>query len=124
MNDISLRSVAGPPLLTAEEAAAIARCSIKTVRRAYNTGALTAYRRRGSRAVLLDRDDVVAWAQGELLQPARGTRSAAEFKTGQRSTARRAEAPTRARKLVSQLRFDLSADALRDRRVARTQRAP
>jgi hypothetical protein len=33
-----------PALLTAEEAAAIARCSVKTVRRAYATGALVAYR--------------------------------------------------------------------------------
>jgi len=120
-------SAASPALLTVEEAARIGRCSIKTVRRAYATGALTAYRRRGSRVVLLDSDDVVAWAQGELLQPRRGTTSAAEFKAGQRSVtkrARRAEEATRARKLVSQLRFDLSADALRDRRVARTEPAP
>ena len=58
-----------PTLLTAEEAAAIARCSVKTVRRAYATGALVAYRRRGSRAVLLDRRDVLAWVQGETLKP-------------------------------------------------------
>jgi hypothetical protein len=56
-------------LLTPVEAARIARCSIKTVRRAYATGALIAYRRRGSRAVLLDNQDVLAWARGELLQP-------------------------------------------------------
>jgi hypothetical protein len=59
----------GPTLLTAEEAAAIGRCSVKTVRRAYATGALVAYRRRGSRAVLLDRRDVLAWVQGETLKP-------------------------------------------------------
>lgn len=120
-------SAASPALLTAEEAATIARCSIKTVRRAYATGALTAYRRRGSRAVLLDSDDVVAWAQGELLQPAPSARSVPEPKPGRRSAAkraRRADGPTRARKLVSQLRFDLSADSLRDRRDARTQPAP
>ena len=50
-----------PTYLTPEEAAAIARCSIRTVRRAYKSGALVAYRRRGSRAVLLDNDDVLAW---------------------------------------------------------------
>ena len=60
---------ASPTLLTAEEAAAIGRCSVKTVRRAYATGALVAYRRRGSRAVLLDRRDVLAWVQGEILKP-------------------------------------------------------
>ena len=62
-------AAASPTLLTAEEAAAIARCSVKTVRRAYATGALTAYRRRGSRAVLLDSRDVLAWVQGQILQP-------------------------------------------------------
>ena len=62
-------AAASPNLLTAEEAAAIARCSVKTVRRAYATGALVAYRRRGSRAVLLDHQDVLAWVQGEILQP-------------------------------------------------------
>ena len=102
------------------------RCSIKTVRRAYANGALTAYRRKGSRAVLLESDDVVAWAQGELLRPSSMPASARESTPGQRSAskrARRADEPTRGRKLVSQLRFDLSADALRDRR-ARTQPAP
>ena len=62
-------AAASPNLLTAEEAAVIARCSVKTVRRAYATGALVAYRRRGSRAVLLDRRDVLAWVQGEILKP-------------------------------------------------------
>ena len=53
-----------PTLLTAEEAAAIARCSVKTVRRAYATGALVAYRRRGSRAVLLDGQECGARVHG------------------------------------------------------------
>lgn len=66
-------AAASPMLLTAEEAATIARCSIKTVRRAYTTGALTAYRRRGSRAVLLDNQDVLAWARGQVLRPAAQT---------------------------------------------------
>lgn len=34
-------AAASPTLLTPEEAAAIARCSVKTVRRAYASGALT-----------------------------------------------------------------------------------
>ncbi len=54
-------AAASPTLFTPEEAAAIARCSVKTARRAYATGALTDYLRRGSRAVLLDNQDVLAW---------------------------------------------------------------
>lgn len=102
----------------------IARCSIKTVRRAYRTGALTAYRRRGSRAVLLDIQDVLAWAQGQILQPTPGAAPALELKPVRRSagkSARPADAPSRRPKLGSQLRLDLSADALRDRRSARTE---
>ena len=102
----------------------IARCSIKTVRRAYANGALTAYRRRGSRAVLLDNRDVLAWAQGQMLQPTAGTAQALELKPVRRSagkSARRADEPSRRPKLGSQLRLDLSADALRDRRSARTE---
>ena len=117
-------AAASPTLLTPEEAAVIARCSIKTVRRAYAAGALTAYRRRGSRAVLLDNDDVVAWAQGEMLRPTAPTTSAPESSPSRRSAAqraRRADDPSRTRRLASQLRFDLSADALRDRRNAKAE---
>ena len=102
----------------------IARCSIKTVRRAYAAGVLTAYRRRGSRAVLLDNDDVVAWAQGEMLRPTPPTTSAPESNPSRRSAAqraRRADDPSRTRRLASQLRFDLYADALRDRRNAKAE---
>jgi excisionase family DNA binding protein len=127
MQRVSPISADSPALLTVEEAARIGRCSIKTVRRAYATGALTAYRRRGSRAVLLDSDDVVAWAQGELLQPAGATTPASEFKAGRRfaaKPARRGEEPTRAAKLASQLRFDVSSEALRARRKAQTEPGP
>ena len=120
-------AAASPTLLTPEEAAVIARCSIKTVRRAYATGALTAYRRRGSRAVLLDNDDVVSWAQGEMLRPTARTLSALESKPDRRSVAKRAvraDEPSRTRKLARQLRFDLSADALRDRRNATAEPRP
>lgn len=111
-------AVASPKLLTPEEAAAIARCSVKTVRRAYANGALTAYRRRGSRAVLLDNQDVLEWVQGEMLQPAAPPAPALDSTRvpQTRRTARSADQPMRAPKLGSQQRFDLSADALRDRR--------
>jgi hypothetical protein len=102
----------------------IARCSVKTVRRAYATGALTAYRRRGSRAVLLENQDVLAWARGQMVQPTPRTTPALESKPVRRSaakTTRRAVDPTRTSKRGSQLRLDLSADALRDRRRARTE---
>ena len=79
-------AAASPNLLTPEEAAAIARCSIKTVRRAYATGALTAYRRRGSRAVLLDNQDVLAWAQGQILQPTAPNTRPIEFVPGRPAT--------------------------------------
>lgn len=115
-------AASSPNLLTPEEAAAIARCSIKTVRRAYGTGALPAYRRRGSRAVLLDNQDVLAWAQGQILQPTAPKTSPIESAPGRPATrkpARRVDREVRTPKLGSQLRFDLSKDALRGRRSER-----
>ena len=112
-------AAASPNLLTPEEAAVIARCSVKTVRRAYATGALTAYRRRGSRAVLLDNRDVLEWVRGEMLQPTAPPAPALEStpaRPATRRTARPVDQPARAPKLGSQLRFDVSAEALRDRR--------
>lgn len=110
-------------MLTPEEAAEIARCSIKTVRRAYATGALTAYRRRGSRAILLDTDDVLAWARGEIIKPA--TSSLPSEKAHREAKARtngaRASGPMSAPRPAGQARFDLSPAALRERRIARTQ---
>ena len=117
-------AAASPTLLTPEEAAKIARCSIKTVRRAYANGALTAYRRRGSRAVLLDNQDVLAWARGELLQPTGHTMPNVDSKPlrqTQRNSARREDGGPRSRKLGSQQRFDLSAEALLDRRSSKTE---
>jgi excisionase family DNA binding protein len=111
-----------PELLTAEEAAALARCSIKTVRRAYASGALLAYRRRGSRAVLLDREDVLSWVHGEVVQsvpPARpevGPTQRAESHLGVRAPRAR---PTGALGSDASPRFDLSATALRERRAAK-----
>jgi excisionase family DNA binding protein len=120
-------TAASPTLLTPEEAARIARCSIKTVRRAYATGALTAYRRRGSRAVLLDNQDVLAWAQGEILQPTARRMPNLESKPvrpSARKSASRVDERGRTPKLGSQQRFDLSADALRERRSAKTDSLP
>ncbi len=108
-------AAASPTLLTPEEAATIARCSVKTVRRAYATGALIAYRRRGSRAVLLDNQDVLAWVHGQLLQPTAPATSPLESPQARKAT-RMADGVARASKLGGQLRFDLSKDALRGRR--------
>jgi excisionase family DNA binding protein len=116
-------AAARPTFLTPEEAAAIARCSIKTVRRAYATGALPAYRRRGSRAVLLDNTDVLEWAQGQVLQPTVPNIRPIESvpgRPGTRKRARRVDQEARTPKLGSQLRFDLSAEGLRDRRTSKT----
>ncbi len=116
-----------PTLLTPEEAAVIARCSVKTVRRAYASGALTANRRRGSRAVLLDNKDVLEWVQGQLLEPTNPTVPPIESmptRPRTRKTARRIDEPERTPKLGSQVRFDLSADALRQRRSLRTESRP
>jgi excisionase family DNA binding protein len=110
-----------PTLLTAEEAAAIARCSVKTVRRAYATGALVAYRRRGSRAVLLDRRDVLAWVQSEILRPVVPAMTEIDpARAGaptQRLGRQQSQAGTAAR-AGGRARFDLSAAALRERRAA------
>jgi hypothetical protein len=127
MEDISLLSASGPALLTAVEAATIARCSIKTVRRAYATGALTAYRRRGSRAVLLDSEDVLAWAQGQLVEPTAAATSAmdaAPAKRRGRRRMRRVDRDTRAPKLGTQLRFDVSVEGLGKRRSLRADTRP
>ena len=120
-------ATASPNLLTVEEAAVIARCSVKTVRRAYATGALTAYRRRGSRAVLLDNEDVLAWARGELLQPTAQMMPNLESNPVRRSAPKRpSRVGERGRKpkLGSQQRLDLSVDALRERRSAKTNSHP
>lgn len=120
-------AAASPTLLTPEEAAAIARYSIKTVPRAYASGALTAYRRRGSRAVLLDNRDVLEWAQGQIVQP--NARTAAPVgstfaRPQTRRTARQVAQPSRAPKPGSQLRFDVSTEGLRDRRMSSTEPRP
>ena len=113
-----------PTLLTADEAAVIARCSVKTVRRAYAKGALLAYRRRGSRAVLLDKQDVVEWVQSQIIEPVRretsGDESASEPCEPQRplrQTRTEADGPRPA----SERRVDLSVNALRDRRSQRVE---
>jgi excisionase family DNA binding protein len=108
-----------PALLTVEEAAAIARCSIKTVRRAYTNGSLTAYRRRGSRAILLDPEDVRTWARGELLSPAHLRLDSSRCDRPAHSSASpRRHAP--AANLAAQLRFDLSTRSLRARRSSQS----
>ena len=120
-------AAASPNRLTPEEAAVIARCSVKTVRRAYGSGALTAYRRRGSRAVLLDNKDVLEWVQGQLLQPTKPITPPIESMPTPprtRQTARRIDQPERTPKLGSHVRFDLSADALRHRHGSRTESRP
>ena len=115
-------AAASPKLLTVEEAAAIGRCSVKTVRRAYATGALIAYRRRGSRVVLLDNKDVLAWVHGQLLVPRAAATPPAEPSPEQprtRKSPTQHDEAARAPQLGSQVRFDLSADALHDRRYSK-----
>jgi len=120
-------ATASPALLTPDEAALIARCSVKTVRRAYAMGALTAYRRRGSRAVLLNNQDVMAWALGQPLQPTARTTpplGSTPVRPAARKSASQVEDTARAPKLGSQLRFDVSADALGERRSSTMESHP
>jgi excisionase family DNA binding protein len=111
-----------PSLLTVEEAAVIARCSTTTVRRAYRTGALTAYRRRGSRAVLLDPRDVSAWTQGQLVAPDALSMKAPPHRPHTATTAPTTRTAVRAGAFTGPPRFDLSAEALGDRRAAHGHR--
>ena len=52
-------------LLTTAEAALLARCSLRTLRRAYTSGGLAAYRSPGGRSVRLLRHEVVAFFLAE-----------------------------------------------------------
>jgi excisionase family DNA binding protein len=113
-----------PTLLTPEEAAEIGRCSVKTVRRAYARGDLAAHRRRGSRAILLDKADVIAWANGELLQPTlpnlHDMQVVASTPRGRHLDARQRRPQTPA-STQDPGRVNLSAAALRDRRATKTK---
>lgn len=111
--------MAVPTLLTPQEAADVARCSVKTVRRAYLAGTLKAHRRGGSRAVLLAEDAVMAWAQAEALRPqvAVTTRTIAQARERRaRHAAGATGAGRRAPRLGAPPRFDLSMAALAARR--------
>ena len=55
--------VATAPYLTVEEAARLARCNPKTIRRAFTSGSLRAF--RPAHRVLLREDDVRAWVEGQ-----------------------------------------------------------
>ena len=112
-------AAASPNLLTPEEAAVIARCSVKTVRRAYASGALTAYRRRGSRAVLLRRPGRAGVGRRAAFAADRSGHDAVNPRRVDRKLGSRPGGWTRRRahpSSASQLRFDLSEDALRGRR--------
>lgn len=54
---------AGAELLTVSEAAAIARCNPKTIRRAFTAGRLRAF--RPAHKILLREDDVRAWVESQ-----------------------------------------------------------
>jgi excisionase family DNA binding protein len=114
-------TVTTPPILTVEEAAEVARCSVKTVRRAYTSGALTAYRRRGSRTVLLDRQDVLAWVHGQVLRSSAAVTPSPTTGRHRRPAVVRANQHQRAQQLGSQVRFDLSPGGLLERRSAARQ---
>jgi len=118
--DITVTS-SNPTLLTADEAAKLARCSITTVRRAYTKGALVAYRRRGSRAVVFDDRDVVAWAQRDpLAPPAPSTPAPSAGAQERRSSKTRgfAVGRTLSPSQTPQPRVDISAAALGARRAS------
>lgn len=118
--DITMTS-SNPTLLTADEAAKLARCSVTTVRRAYTKGALIAYRRRGSRAVVFDDRDVVAWAQGEPVTPPAPNAAARRGSTrGNRPSTARGRGVARASTSAQapQPRVDISAAALGARRAS------
>lgn len=53
----------GPGYLTVDEAAELARCAPKTIRRAFTSGALRAF--RPAHRVLLREDDVRAWVESQ-----------------------------------------------------------
>ena len=77
--------------------------------------------------MLLDNQDVLAWARGELLQPTARTMPNLESKpvrTSARNGASRVDERARAPRLGSQQRLDLSADALRERRSAKAESLP
>ncbi len=63
MNDPTTTST--EELLTPAEAAILARCSVRTLRRAYTSGGLGAYRSPGGRSVRLLRHEVVAYFLAE-----------------------------------------------------------
>ena len=108
---------AAPKLITSKQAASIGCCAVRTVRRAYLSGLLTAHRRRGSRAVVLDEAEVYAWAQAEPVRPP--TRGPASSRAP--SGIRPAEAPRPARRprLGESPVLDLSDEALAARRARR-----
>jgi excisionase family DNA binding protein len=74
-------------LLTPAEAALLARCSLRTLRRAYTSGNLAAYRSPGGRSVRLLREEVVAFFLAETVGP-RPARSRPRRRRTTRLTAR------------------------------------
>ena len=68
--------------------------------------------------MLLDNQDVLAWAHGQLLQPTAPSTpiNPCPADPQARKPTRRVDRVARTPKLGSQLRFDLSKDALRGRR--------
>jgi excisionase family DNA binding protein len=59
--------------LSVEAAAAEAGVSVDTIRRAYRSGALRAFRPGGTRRIVILREDLHAWAFGDEHQVARDT---------------------------------------------------
>jgi excisionase family DNA binding protein len=59
--------------LSVEAAAAEAGVSVDTIRRAYRSGALRAFRPGGTRRIVIRREDVQAWAFGDEHLVARGS---------------------------------------------------
>lgn len=69
---INLDELTGPgseELLSAAAAAAIAERSVRTIRRAYKTGQLAAYRDGGGRRIRIRRTDLRDWMMRERVEP-------------------------------------------------------
>lgn len=104
-------------LITPTEAALLARCSSKTVRRAYLSGALPAHRAAGGRKVLLDESDVIAFFRA--VSAARPTADIAEARASDARTVVPALAGGRRPPLNARAAVDTSTAGLRARREQR-----
>lgn len=72
------RDLQGEDLLAPSDAARIAARSVRTIRRAYSSGQLRAFRDRGGRGVRIRYADLRDWMLGEEISPTAGDGERAE----------------------------------------------